>query len=181
MALTLNGSANTIGGLAVGGLPNGIVDTDMIAAAAVTDVKRGAHGILQVVSAEHSTANSVASLSYGASGLTVNITPAHTSNKILVITQSPMWISEEPGTDSQGYVQLLRDSTEIANSVYGGHTGDGSRNDTWATVSFLQLDSPSTTSQVTYSISHRTGSTGWSGTHCHASNVATILCMEIKG
>ena len=31
MALVLNGSANTIGGLAVGGLPDGIVDTDMIA------------------------------------------------------------------------------------------------------------------------------------------------------
>ena len=36
MALTLNGSNNTIGGLAVGGLPNGIVDTDMLAADAVT-------------------------------------------------------------------------------------------------------------------------------------------------
>tara|TARA_R100000781_G_scaffold61499_1_gene39240 strand:+ start:658 stop:1359 length:702 start_codon:yes stop_codon:yes gene_type:complete len=39
MALTLNGSNNTIGGLAVGGLPDGIVDTDMIAANAVTAAK----------------------------------------------------------------------------------------------------------------------------------------------
>ena len=42
MALTLNGSANTIGGLAVGGLPDGIVDTDMLATDAVTAVKIGA-------------------------------------------------------------------------------------------------------------------------------------------
>ena len=35
MALTLNGSNNTIGGLAVGGLPDGIVDTDMLANDAV--------------------------------------------------------------------------------------------------------------------------------------------------
>ena len=47
MALVLNGSANTIGGLAVGGLPDGIVDTDMIAAEAVTDVKRGPGTILK--------------------------------------------------------------------------------------------------------------------------------------
>ena len=42
MALTLNGSANTIAGVAVGGLPDGIVDTDMIATDAVTAVKIGA-------------------------------------------------------------------------------------------------------------------------------------------
>tara|TARA_B100000131_G_scaffold280342_1_gene286157 strand:- start:426 stop:1055 length:630 start_codon:yes stop_codon:yes gene_type:complete len=49
MALVLNGSANTIGGLAVGGLPDGIVDTDMLAADAVTGVKQGAGSIIQVV------------------------------------------------------------------------------------------------------------------------------------
>lgn len=36
MAIVINGSANTIGGLAVGGLPDGIVDTDMIANLNVT-------------------------------------------------------------------------------------------------------------------------------------------------
>tara|TARA_R100000152_G_C6732869_1_gene157335 strand:- start:73 stop:666 length:594 start_codon:yes stop_codon:yes gene_type:complete len=39
MALTLNGSNNTIAGLAVGGLPDGTVDTDMLAASAVTAAK----------------------------------------------------------------------------------------------------------------------------------------------
>ena len=36
MALVLNGSANTIGGLAVGGLPDGIVDTDTLASSVNT-------------------------------------------------------------------------------------------------------------------------------------------------
>ena len=39
MALTLNGSANTIGGLAVGGLPDGTIDTDALAANAVVTGK----------------------------------------------------------------------------------------------------------------------------------------------
>ena len=39
MALTLNGSNNTIAGLAVGGLPDGTIDTDALAASAVTAAK----------------------------------------------------------------------------------------------------------------------------------------------
>ena len=39
MAIEINGSSNTITGLAVGGLPDGVVDTDMLAANAVTAAK----------------------------------------------------------------------------------------------------------------------------------------------
>jgi hypothetical protein len=39
MAIAINGSSNTITGIAVGGLPDGIVDTDMLAANAVTSGK----------------------------------------------------------------------------------------------------------------------------------------------
>ena len=45
MALTLNGSANTIAGLAVGGLPDGIVDEDMLAANAVATAKIAAEAV----------------------------------------------------------------------------------------------------------------------------------------
>ena len=41
MAIAINGSSNTITGIAVGGLPDGIVDTDMLAANAVTAPKIG--------------------------------------------------------------------------------------------------------------------------------------------
>ena len=39
MAIVINGSTNVIGGVAVGGLPDGIVDTDMLAANAVATAK----------------------------------------------------------------------------------------------------------------------------------------------
>jgi len=39
MAITINGSANTIAGLAVGGLPDGVVDEDTLATNAVSKVK----------------------------------------------------------------------------------------------------------------------------------------------
>jgi len=53
MAITLNGSNNTIGGVAVGGLPDGIVDTDMLA----TSVIRGK--LLQHLTTSSSTTVSV--------------------------------------------------------------------------------------------------------------------------
>ena len=45
MAISLNGSTNVISGVAVGGLPDGIVDTDMLAANAVTAAKTTVAGI----------------------------------------------------------------------------------------------------------------------------------------
>lgn len=48
MPIAINGSG-TITGVSVGGLPDGIVDTDMIATSAVTAPKRGAGAVLQVV------------------------------------------------------------------------------------------------------------------------------------
>ncbi len=45
MALTLNGTTNTISGLAVGGLPDGVVDEDTLADGSVTDRKRGSGDI----------------------------------------------------------------------------------------------------------------------------------------
>ena len=44
MPITING-AGTITGVSIGGLPDGIVDTDMLANNAVTAAKRGAGGI----------------------------------------------------------------------------------------------------------------------------------------
>ena len=45
MAISINGSTNVISGVAVGGLPDGIVDTDMLAADAVTDPKQNLSGV----------------------------------------------------------------------------------------------------------------------------------------
>ena len=39
MAIVINGSNNTISGLAVGGLPDGVVDADMLAAGAASGTK----------------------------------------------------------------------------------------------------------------------------------------------
>ena len=49
MPIVINGSG-TVTGISVGGLPDGIVDTDMIATGAVTGVKQAAGSVIQVTS-----------------------------------------------------------------------------------------------------------------------------------
>ena len=97
MAIAINGSG-TVTGISVGGLPDGIVDTDMLAAAAVTAPKRGTGGILQVVTATYSTEVSTTSSTYSDTGLTCNITPASSSNKVLIVAQ--IYMSADSSRDT---------------------------------------------------------------------------------
>ena len=109
MALTLNGSNNTITGLAVGGLPDGIVDTDMIAANAVTLAKSTGRKVLQVLNSQFSA--TINSTSYQSiTGSSISITPSSTDSDVLVIVESA-------GTmvtgSSNGLFQITRAGTEI--------------------------------------------------------------------
>jgi len=90
MAISLNGSTNVITGVAVGGLPDGIVDTDMLAANAVNSAKlaSGAGGkILQVIQTVKtdttSTSSQIPSVS-DVTGMSVDITPSASNSKILI-------------------------------------------------------------------------------------------------
>ena len=115
MALTLNGSNNTIGGLAVGGLPDGIVDTDMLAANAVatakiaddavSSAKLASGAILQVVQGTRTSEFSTSSTSYVDLGLSASITPL-TNSKILAIVTVQAYLQSD---DDEGFgMKLIR-------------------------------------------------------------------------
>ena len=100
MPITINGTG-TVTGISVGGLPDGIVDTDMIAAnavatakiadEAVTPAKRGEHGILQIKQNSNTTAQiaSVTSTSWATSTDVpyVDITPVGANSLYLLDSQ----------------------------------------------------------------------------------------------
>ena len=87
MPIAINGSG-TLTGVSVGGLPDGIVDTDMIAADAVTAPKRGAGAIIQVVQAVKTDVSSwsfeTSNANFKETGLQATITPTKASNIILI-------------------------------------------------------------------------------------------------
>ena len=187
MAITINGSSNTITGLAVGGLPDGIVDTDMLAAGAVTAPKRGAGAILQVVQTFKNDSFSTTSTSYvDITGFSVTITPSSTSNKILLLNFAGL---STDGNSSVQYINLLRGSTAIAQpSVSTGFSSTAtmfpqsiSNMISW---SYSFLDSPSTTSATTYKWQIK-GYTGTQYINQRALNdmprTATMIAMEVAG
>jgi len=85
MAITINGNG-TITGVSVGGLPDGIVDTDMIAASAVTPAKSTITGgkVLQIVQNATTTRLQTTSGTFVATYGVVTITPTAASSKILI-------------------------------------------------------------------------------------------------
>ena len=88
MPIAINGSG-TITGVSVGGLPDGIVDTDMIAAAAVTAPKRGSGAILQMVGNRYATALTGTSSTFFDTGLTQTITLLGTNSKVVAWFHQP--------------------------------------------------------------------------------------------
>lgn len=185
MPIVLNGSG-TVTGISVGGLPDGIVQ---LADLGATSGKNGP--ILQVVSAIKSS-EFTATLASGAKSilvpeLTVSITPSSSSNKILVTTS----IAGHNGSESACSYIILRGSTEI----FLGNDDDTHRssvagigittNSMPTNLSYTGLDSPSTTSEITYGIKLLNGSAvqrtvrvnGGSANQISASS--SIVLMEV--
>ena len=108
MPIAINGSG-TLTGISVGGLPDGIVDADMLASNAVTAGKlaSGVGGkILQVVYDQKTdtASNDLASQAWWSiynAGLQVSITPSSASNKILLMAQLTF-------SEGSGQIYMLR-------------------------------------------------------------------------
>ena len=151
MPITINGNG-TIGGVSVGGLPDGIVDTDMIAAGAVTQAKRGAasgtdSGLLQIVQTIKTDNFETSSTSFvDVTGLSASITPSSTSNKVLV---RAVVCAGTGAANADNKIRILRGSTTITTNdtfVRNDHISEAE------SYVIEILDSPSTTSATTYKL-----------------------------
>ena len=155
MPIAVNGSG-TITGISVGGLPDGIVDRDTLAAQA-----KGS--ILQIVSTTKTdtfSMNSSSGTYIDVTGLSVAITPSATSSKCLIIVDMMGTTSDA----TQGFFQLFRTSDNSALAL-----GDAASSRTRASfgptyhydvnsahqfgINFL--DSPNTTSTFNYKVQCR--------------------------
>ena len=192
MAITINGDG-TLTGVSVGGLPDGIVDTDMLATNAVSAAKLQSTAIasgdlpsgsiLQVVQATlDDTQDSFTSSTFADTSLSATITPSSTSSKILIITNNYIMNSS---ADVNGKLGLKRGSTILNSSralaVY--YFQAGGNEDPWNTSSMMFLDSPSATTATTYKVVAKcSGGTFYVG---HGSGTGgsteTMTLMEVAG
>ena len=154
--------------------------------------------ILQFVSTTKTDTFSTTSTSYvDVTGLSVSITPSSTSSKIFVMVQTNV------GGDSSSYsaIQLVRDSTAInvgdaseprtqaSYMSYNGGTTDGENYYGAANVHLSILDSPATTSTLTYKVQAKTNTSNIkinssgadAGNSIYGRMASTITLMEVAG
>ena len=134
--------------------------------------------VLQVVTATDSTQRDVTSTSYvtGSNTLSVDITPSSTSSKIFVMYNTAVY---KNGNNQVGNTTLYRDSTNLGDSTNGLSYFYIGSDDVGQQVSASLLDSPSSTSQITYQVYVRTSAGTFSINY--QSCVASITAMEIAG
>jgi len=122
----------------------------------------GGGKILQVVAVSLATEVTTTSTSYVAvTGMTADITPSATTSKILIMIQG---VISHTGSGYGHSVRLYRDSTNIANGSGGSgrencltnHESSSTRDRVATPLATMWVDSPSSTSSVTYSLKHRT-------------------------
>ena len=182
--LTLGASGDTIT------IPSGATITN-------SGTATGFGKVLQVVNATKSDTNSTTSHSAVTTGLEGTITPSATSSKVLVLVS----FSYQCDADTNSIFQLYRDSTAI-------HLGDAAGSRERASVgtvyqqnnandilsaSIISLDTPSTTSAVTYKLMYFAGRSAGSNpvyfnrSHSDTDNdsfkrtISSITLMEIAG
>ena len=136
-------------------------------------------GVIQVRYGYTSSYVDSSTSSYVDSGITATITPTRSDSKVLVMTS----ISGVQKNTGNTYLKarLLRDSTEIALLDDGAGYTDASGFNIVGTVTTNCVDSPATTSSVTYKVQIMSaGNTA--GVRVQTNNsLSTIVLMEIAG
>ena len=184
MALTLSGDGD-ITGLAVGALPPNVI---------------GGGAVLQVLQGWKTDTFSTTSTNLqDVTGLSVTLTPTSTSSKFLIMVNMTYL-----NTLYVGRVVLLRNSTEIGMAdaasnrprsfLYYSNSTNGGADGQWVRESMDYLDSPATSSSITYKIQVSARVDGQGGTmfinrsntdrdtsSYDARGVSSIIVMEIAG
>ena len=136
-------------------VPNNLTVTGSITGdgSGLTGVSAGK--ILQVAQSVKTDSFSTTSTSYvDITGLTVSITPSSTSSKILVMYNTS---GGTAGDVAHGYINIFRDGTELVNVTSasnreGGMNVFNTASNQQPSVSGHYLDSPASTSSLTYQI-----------------------------
>jgi len=164
------------------------VTTAKIADGAVTAAKlaSGVGGkVLQVVSAVQTAGQTTTATSFTTMNLSANITPSSTSSKIYVVASFGAYHASPYNAGSPAFT-LYKDSTNLgdtSNGMAGLYFNAAGAITAPATLSIL--NSPSTTSQVTYALYAKTPNASYAvgiGANYNAqAGTSSITLMEISG
>jgi len=175
MPIAINGDG-TITGISVGGLPDGIVDNDMLAAGTPNSAALPTGTVLQVQHTSSST-NTTNSTSTYATLLSQTITLSSTSNYVLAFASISLRVNQNTNaygdvaiyhTDTSGtqVVQVFNGQNENVNSDYN--------------FTCLGRHAPSSTDEQTYVLAFRRGSSGTTSVSTD-SRLHQLILVEVAG
>ena len=131
-----------------------VLDLPAVSGTILTTTSPKAGNVIQVVSATINSENSTSSTSFVSTGLAVSITPTSSTSKVLVLVNG---CSFGVSGTAEGYWTVDRAGTNIGNGTGGfGRTWNaGVANFTFTPAAISYLDSPATTSSITYTVQFR--------------------------
>ena len=136
--------------------------------------------IAQIVQGSTTSATNIASTSFSDTGLSASITPSSTSSKILVVVNQNVVTNIDTNLGNSK-IQLLRDSTTVISwgeNIARIEAGNQSAVKFGHLVTFNYLDSPSTTSSVTYKTQGAVSSTSNNGqSQFQQSSVSSLITL----
>ena len=161
-----------------------VVNADINSSAAIAGSKlvMPTGSVLQVVSDTANRAAATTSTSWSATGVTATITPSSTSSKILATYHSGICYQDN-SLAWYGHFTIFRGSTNLGRSsdgLTGHYLNTQTANDVGFAVSCEVLDSPNSTSALTYTVQWAVNNTSARMVH-DLSGESTITLMEIAG
>ena len=164
MAITRLGGANAI----TGTLPAANINNTSIGNVTSLPAAISTGKAIQVVTSTTGTNTQITTQSDTDTSLSASITPTSSSNKVLVLVSQMVQFQRDAGSgyEMAATTKLFRDSSQISKktssiTVGSGPTGTQGGRDGLA---FAVLDSPSTTSSVTYKTTGSCNTTNNNGT-----------------
>jgi len=138
--------------------------------------------VLQVVQGSTATQAGMGGTSYADTGLTASITPTSASSKILVLINQYFTFRTTTTAERQAYYRILRDGSQLVENIYNKYqTANSSEDREGKVASFNYLDSPNTTSSVTYKTQHKLNNSAADLYAQQDGTTSFITLMEIAG
>jgi hypothetical protein len=146
-----------------------------------TFAEAGGGKILQIVMGTTSTAVGTDSTSYIDTGLTASITPASSSNKVLVLVSQIATIIQSTSTTRDTFFNLVRGSTQLFQNFSQTISPTGTTR-FHVTNSMNYLDTPSTSSATTYKTQVKGNGANWD-IYLQKDSISQsqIILMEVAG
>ena len=154
-----------------------------VASGSSLDLSNGAvlpaGSILQVVQGTDATSTNTTSTSYADTGLSASITPSSATSKVLVLVTEQIRGASSSLTDFSGFIALMKGATQLTeHEIRIKAAASGGELVNSQVINMCYLDSPASTSALTYKTQSKTSNasatiaTDFAGT-------STITLMEV--